>query len=440
MSIKSLKVYIQDNLAGYLYQLENARLQFKYLDDYCGIPLSVDLKVRSKAYSHKEVYDFLENLLPEQLYRTLIAKNHKVSERNVFSLLSVVGKECAGAISFYKEGEEYKKKETFNIREFTKKNKSHLLDGDSLNSLIEDLENNNLSNEMYNRMSLAGAQPKIVLLAMESQNTENLKLYDSSEKIPSNVIVKVNNNKDKDLVYNEFFCISLANKVGLETPRVKIKKTNKGLSFLLVKRFDRVISTSFQNYKKEMVIKRLWQMDFCQKLKVPSTKKYQSDGGPSIKQICDSFEGSYAINKINVIRAVIFNYLIGNNDAHGKNFSILENNGSYVLSPFYDLVSTKSYEYVDKMAMKIGGEYEHGKITYRHFMKMAMEVGINEKLVNNLIDDIAKIILDKSLSLKSELEKKDLNSEVYDKIISIIEENVDKIYRTKEIHINGMRG
>jgi serine/threonine-protein kinase HipA len=95
---------------------------------------------------------------------------------------------------------------------------------------------------------------------------------------------------------------------------------------------------------------------------------------------------------------VILNYLAGNNDAHGKNFSLLYRGvgaGLEIrLAPLYDVVSTLYYpELSQEMAMKIGGEYSSGKVTAKNFEQLADEAGLGKPLVRARVPEIANRVL-----------------------------------------------
>ncbi|MDR1523422.1 MAG: HipA domain-containing protein [Endomicrobium sp.] len=84
--------------------------------------------------------------------------------------------------------------------------------------------------------------------------------------------------------------------------------------YLLIECYDRKIS--------ENKAKRIHQEDFCQALRVLSINKYQADGGSGFKQCFDLLDITQmpAKDKLTFIKIVMFNYLIGNNDTHGKIF------------------------------------------------------------------------------------------------------------------------
>ena len=140
-----------------------------------------------------------------------------------------------------------------------------------------------------------------------------------------------------------------------------------------VERFDRYAN-------EEHRIQRLHQEDFCQALGVPSETKYQSEGGPSLTDSFALLRGASSLPVVDLaalLDAAIFNLIIGNHDAHAKNFSLLYmSDRSIRLPPLYDLVSTGFYpELTGKMAMKVGGEARSELIFPRHIEKFARDVG-----------------------------------------------------------------
>jgi hypothetical protein len=80
---------------------------------------------------------------------------------------------------------------------------------------------------------------------------------------------------------------------------------------------------------------------------------------------------------------VIFNALIGNHDAHAKNFSLLYSGKTPVLAPFYDTLSTAVYPTLTpKMAMKIGSKYKFSEVQARHWEQFAEGVGLPRRRPN----------------------------------------------------------
>ena len=98
---------------------------------------------------------------------------------------------------------------------------------------------------------------------------------------------------------------------------------------------------------------------------------------------------------------VIFNYIVGNHDAHGKNFSLLYETDEQLdeikvrLAPFYDIVCTDFYPELNKhLAMEIGGKYISSAIQPKHFDKFAEDARLAKRLVKQRVREIAGLILE----------------------------------------------
>jgi len=102
----------------------------------------------------------------------------------------------------------------------------------------------------------------------------------------------------------------------------------------------------------------------------------------------------------------IYNYLIGNNDAHGKNFSLLYHgtgtaNQEIRLAPLYDAISTVYYpELSNEMAMKIGDEYKSERVAPRDFDTLAEQAGLAKPLVRRRVPELAQAVLDTTSKIK----------------------------------------
>lgn len=167
---------------------------------------------------------------------------------------------------------------------------------------------------------------------------------------------------------------------------------------MLVERYDRTHRKSGGT----TVLDRLHQEDFCQAQNIVPETKYQKEGGPSLKrcfQLLREASSAPVIDLARLLDAVIFNYLVGNNDAHGKNFSLLYHgvgtlNQETRFAPLYDIVSTIYYpELSEEMAMKIGDEYDSNRVTPRDFERLAEETGLAKPIVRRRVPELAEAVL-----------------------------------------------
>ncbi|MEM0951686.1 MAG: type II toxin-antitoxin system HipA family toxin [Cyanobacteria bacterium P01_H01_bin.74] len=379
---RHLDVYLHDNYVGELIQDEHGQLVFDYavswLEDPNAVPLSQSIPLRTERFSRKECRAFFAGILPEERKRELIAKNLGISSRNDFAMLEQIGGECAGAITFLPKGQ-HPPKADYNYRP---------LSDYELAEILQILPKRPLmAGEDGIRLSLAGAQDKLAV-HVSSDGQLSIPLNGA----PSTHILKPRIELFEGVVFNEAFCMELAAAIDLPVAPIILKKTDS-LEYLLVERYDRHLDEQGRT-------QRLHQEDFCQALGIVSEMKYQNEGGPNLAQCFQLLRNvsSVPVSDLqHLLRAVIFNLLVGNNDAHGKNFSLLYGlSGSTRLSPFYDILSTAFYpELSPKMAMKISKEYDSNKIHSRHFEKLAEEVGLGKALVLKEVKKTAERILGK---------------------------------------------
>ena len=194
--------------------------------------------------------------------------------------------------------------------------------------------------------------------------------------------MKLANLNFTDLVLNEFTCMKLAKAVGLNVAEVDLLPVD-GQTHLLVTRYDRKAG------------ERLHQEDFCQALAIDAENKYESEGGPSLMQCAQlirAYSHKPAADILQLVRWILFNVLIGNCDAHGKNIAFLYT-PKCQLAPFYDLLSTQCYEGLsDKFSMKLGGENRLDWLQKRHFERFAKEIGVKFVLIEKELKKLIKAL------------------------------------------------
>ena len=362
--VASLTVFLRGEKVGVLSIERGRDFIFTYdaawLASPVAVPLSLRLPLREEPYPDEAARPFFTNLLPESDLRRAIARRLGLSEQNDFALLEAVGGECAGAVSLLPEGTAPAGTGDYRV-----------LSDSGLDDLIDELPRRPmLAGEDGIRLSLAGAQNKLPVRFDGRQVSVPLGAAASTH------ILKPPIGHYPHTVENEYFCMSLAVRVGLPVPDVTI--LHRRSSLYLVERYDRMHTT-------EGAVERIHQEDFCQALGIGPAQKYEKEGGPSLPQ-CFTLLREQSIQPVADIPAlldwVIFNYLIGNADAHGKNISLLLTGQGPQLAPFYDLMCTAIYpELTEKLAMKIGGEDRPDWIIERRWQDFAKVVGIGYKLV-----------------------------------------------------------
>jgi serine/threonine-protein kinase HipA len=175
-----------------------------------------------------------------------------------------------------------------------------------------------------------------------------------------------------------------------------------------------------------MRIIRRHQEDFCQALGILPDSKYEFEGGPSIARIVATLRDLSAAPAADVnsfLRAVALNYLVGNSDAHGKNFALLYDPVTGIrLAPLYDIVSTAVYEVATKMAMFIGGEEESAAVTEDAWLRLADECGVNRPLFLRDIRSVATRARDCAAAISAIATAEGWHRPVIDEILGVLNE------------------
>jgi serine/threonine-protein kinase HipA len=324
--------------------------------------LSPRLALREEPWRGSEVLFFFSNLLPEGAVLETLAKLRRLPRGNVYRLLEAFGRECAGAFEIAPAGKEKLSEAKHTYRKYTRKD---------LAADLAKLRDNIplLARHAELRLSLAGAQNKIPVRYADGE------LSLPVGNAPSTHILKPALQPRKlfpDSVVNEAFCLHLAAALGMNVASAVVLTDPEPV--LLIERYDRIVSGER--------IERLHQLDLCQLAGVLPENKYEADGGPGFKDcfdLIDAHSALPAVDRLRLVDLTIFNCLIGNADAHGKNLSMLYlPDGSLRLAPAYDLLATGYWpDLSDKMAMAIGGERRPAWVQARHWQRFCESTGLN---------------------------------------------------------------
>jgi serine/threonine-protein kinase HipA len=407
----ALDVYFHSDLVGRLERLPGAELGFAYEAVWAGAadstPLSLALPLREEPFGDPECRPFFSGLLPEGEFLKAIARAFHISAGNPFSVLAEIGGECAGAVSLVSPEEE---------PPFVAAPPPRWLGGSEMGELLAELPSRPLlfgvdQEDEGLRLSLAGARDKLPVLAREGQ------LGITQGRPPSTHLIKTPIPDVDGMVANEAFCMALANEAGLaaaEATPIHIGDQEG----LLVTRYDRA--------RDGDAVHRIHQEDFCQALGCLPEYKYESEGGPGVGA-CASLlrrnSAAPAVDLLGFLDALLFNLLIGNSDAHAKNYSLLlEGSETPRLAPLYDLLSTRVYgrRFGHKMAMKYGGEYRPDRVRGRHLDRLAKELGIASRRVRIRAHTLAGIVTTSTERARRRLPLEWQGSEVIDGVIEVV--------------------
>jgi serine/threonine-protein kinase HipA len=337
--------------------------------------------------------------------RQLIAQHLQVSGQNEFALLDHLGGECAGAVTFLEHGKVWP--------QLPQADDVQWLTDEELVEILDELPHRPmLAGKVGLRLSLAGAQDKLPVIF------DGIRIGLPRNGTPSSHILKPAIQAVDASVTNEGFCMLLAEAMQLKSASALIYKIGDR-EVLLVERYDRI--TDSQGNRQ-----RVHQEDFCQALGVVSENKYQNEGGPNLAQCFDLVRRVTRPSAPHVLRLldyVIFNALIGNHDAHGKNFSLLYTSKGPVLSPFYDTLSTAVYpKLAMNMAMKMGGKYKFTEVYERHWEQFAQEAGLAKPQAKKRILELAKSLPLIARQLQADPKKGFAQHKLVEQIIALIEQ------------------
>lgn len=393
---EQLYVHYEGQLVGSLTLRDSLQMQFEYSSEWSrspsSFPISISLPLDG-SFDLSSSHRFFANLLPEANVRLQICRSLGISQDNDFALLKAIGGDCAGAL-------------TITQQSATSGKQSH---NDSDEQRYEEITEDQLASwsvgtpEAFSaitgrndiRLSLAGAQDKLPV------HVQDGRIFVPIGNTPSTHLLKFASPFYSHLPENETFVTMLARSVGLPAVEIVLRKTQRA-SVALITRYDRVF--------KENHYRRLHQEDFCQALGISPVSKYQKEGGPSLQQCAEILRSHSTFPVVDLQRLVnwcLFNLIVGNADAHGKNISLLyDDRQSIRLAPFYDLVCTRNYDNISRhLAMSLGGESDPGQIGLSHLQKLATDLRINAKTLvstaTRLCDQISDAINETAQSFES---------------------------------------
>lgn len=387
MILRELKVYIEiqgnmryvGNIIGESYQDATFKYDDSYMSSSYGAPISISLPFMEGRFSAEKTMHFFESLLPEGFSRRAIAEWIKADERDYLTILAGLGCECIGAIKVVENDEveagSYEKLTTNRVKELAAEGATR-----STQILME------------THLSLAGASGKVGLFYDEKNN----KWYLPKGDAPSTHIVKQSHVRFNNIVLNEQLCMLTAGSVGIDVPKSFIVNIGAGKDedvLFATQRYDRVegAGSTIGDFNAPL---RLHQEDFAQALDISSIDKYEKSDSGYMKKMFELLR-LHSSNPIEdqkeLLKRIIFNYLIGNTDGHIKNFSLLydEKLKSIRLAPAYDIVATRVYNTTSNMSFFIGGDVNINDISRASFIKAADDIGLGRKMVETVFDELS---------------------------------------------------
>lgn len=386
--MKELHVSIEKNgvfiSVGKIVGAGPSETRFQYSNEYCagnGTPISISLPIQEEKFSSERTAGFFEGLLPEGFTRRTVAQWMQVDEGDYLSILHGLGRECLGALCITEDGETAEASyERINERQ------------------VQDLaaEGVTKSAELVTKshLSLTGASGKVGLYFDPPTNA----WYLPHGTAPSTHIVKQSHVRLKAIVTNERLSLMTAARCGLDIPQSFIINTGAGEEhevLFATQRYDRNLASASASVSGLPRPYRLHQEDFAQAMGIPAAQKYEQGNRGYMRgmfELLRKHSSDPVTDQLKLWDTIVFDYLIGNTDAHIKNFSLLYGKDlrRIRLAPAYDIVSTVIYDQSTRnMAFSIGGASALDDISRDSFRAAAQEVGLGERMAMRRFDAMA---------------------------------------------------
>lgn len=396
---RQLNTWMNGVLVGNWLIAPQGRQEFRYaatwLESSASRPLSLSMPLQPSdtAYRDARVETFFDNLLPDSSdIRRRIQSRFGTASTSAFDLLTEIGRDCVGAVQLLAPDDQPQGIHSINGEPLTDDAIANLLRATVSAPALGHRDDDDF------RISIAGAQEKTALLWHEGcwhrprGTTPTTHIF----KLPLGRV----GNMQADLttsVENEWLCSQIVRAYGLSTAHCDMAQF-EDQRVLIVERFDRRLAQDGTWWV------RLPQEDMCQATVTAPGHKYESDGGPGIRDIMSLLLGARTAHadRQTFFKTQILFWMLAATDGHAKNFSVfIEPGGRYSLTPLYDILS--AYPVMGRganniapnkarMAMAVSGKNRHyywSKIQRRHWLDTANTCDLGteaENLIAELVD------------------------------------------------------
>jgi serine/threonine-protein kinase HipA len=369
-----------------------------------AFPLSPPLPLLPPERGHdsRSVKRFIEHLLPEGHALDVAVAANGLARSNVFGLIRALGLDTAGVLRFRDPEQDPAASPAEPVlREVT------------VAELDQRIANRKDPFTVWDgkvRMSVAGVQEKLLVYLDAPLDQGGRMFLVDGPRLASTHLLKPDLGQESlpHLAVNEHFCMTLAQGIGLPAAEAQLLRTPRPV--LVVRRFDR----SVQGQGDTLQVMRRHIVDACQACDVPVSFKYERNLGNNaeVRNVRDGVSfarlfaladlaGSKAAARLAMLRWALFQFLIGNSDAHGKNFSFFVRPGGYLEpAPWYDLVSVMQYDRFDvELAMAFGDVFRLEEVTPFALADFASRCGIDRRLMRREAQRLARLARPAALEL-----------------------------------------
>jgi serine/threonine-protein kinase HipA len=316
--IDQINIKVAGEAAGLL--VKKAQFEFTYHSD-AQFPVAVSMPVEERFFRHGALFPIFEMNIPEGYIR------HRITERlrkyikiDDMLFLALQGNSGIGCISYEAKGVEHE--------ELSSEKLSEILSWQGSEDLFEELLNKYLL-----QSNISGVQPKVMV-------PEHINGEEKRALVLPSLIVKSGDEEFPQLAINEFICMQLARACQIETPEFWLSDNQQ---LFVMRRFD---------LKNDGTCIAMEDMAVLQGKS--TNDKYESSY-ESISKVLDLFSSEVVTDKVTLFKMLVHSCMVGNGDAHLKNFAMLyESPDEMRLSPLYDVVNTQIYSPKDTLALNLG--------------------------------------------------------------------------------------
>ena len=260
--------------------------------------------------------------------------------------------------------------------------------------------------KMVGRMSISGVQPK--LSTIYDRNRRALTVVDRGGLF----ILKPPTDRFELLPENENLCMNIASAYGIEIPPHGLVPLADGRLAYVVKRFDRRDDGS-----------KLQQEDFQQLLQTDD--KY-AGSYEKIANFIKKHSNVPGLDLVNLFERALLFFVLGNGDAHLKNFSLLRKEEvGYSLSPAYDIVNSRLVLPEEKEEMCLSLQGKRNNISKKDFQGLSEHLDLNSKQANNALERLSGL----RSSIEIMIEESYLEERLRNRFLEIFEERMERIFK-----------
>jgi len=303
--------------------------------------LSNSLPARPEPFSAAATQAYIEGLLPEGRRRERLGRELGIDATDGYLLIAELGRDCPGAVTFLPEGTPVERRDAGSIAWLTEEELAEVVKPPPPRLFTEDCERRM-------RFALPGVRHKLSLIRDEVGGRWGW----PEAGAPSTHVVKPDTGEYPEYIANEMFCMTVCRQVGLPIAKATVEEI-AGRRCLISPRYDRIVDENLE-------VRRIHQETFCQALGISPFAEEETEEGeaPGFAEACGLLHAvSRSDEVVNLLTVAFCNYMLGNGDAHGKNFALLDRDGKWRIAPLCDLTSTVVYDEPLHTGMVISDDY-----------------------------------------------------------------------------------